>query len=118
MEEVKRLKLQSVMLRPVGAVGFRRTGAQMSHAVAMQVQLPELTSDEDDLKMLNDIVIPIAKSQAGFEKGIWMRTDGRRGLGVVVFDTAEHAAAAVEALSPAEEAPLLSCDLYEVGAEA
>lgn len=91
----------------------------MSHAVAMQVQLPELTSDEDDLKMLNEIVIPIAKSQAGFEKGIWMRTDGRRGMGIAVFDTEEHATAAVEALKPPAEGPaLLSCDLYEVGAEA
>jgi len=69
---------------------------RMSHAVVQQVRLPE-GGAEEGMKMLNEIVIPNAKAQAGFEKGTWMQTPDNAGMGVVVFDTIEHAEAAQRA---------------------
>ncbi len=90
----------------------------MSHAVVLQVELPETNAD-DAVRMLNEQVIPNAKAQAGFQKGIWMRSAESKGLGVVVFDTAEHANAAASALKPPPGGPaLISSTVYEVGAEA
>ena len=69
--------------------------------------------------MLNEIVIPNAKAQAGFEKGTWMQTPDNAGMGVVVFDTIEHAEAAQDALKPPPGGPtLISCTIYRIGAEA
>jgi hypothetical protein len=89
-------------------------------AVVMQVKLPEGVSPEDDLAMLNDFVIPLAKAQVGFKNGTWARDGKGRGMGVIVFDTAENAKAAQDALKPPAGAgpELISSDLYEVGAQA
>ena len=45
-------------------------------AVVMQVKLPEGVLPEDDLAILNDFVVPLAKAQAGFKNGTWAR-DGK-----------------------------------------
>ena len=89
-------------------------------AVVMHVKLPEGVSPEDDLAMLNDFVVPLAKSQAGFRNGTWARDDKGHGMGVIVFDTAENAAAAQDVLKPPAGAgpELISSELYEVGAQA
>jgi hypothetical protein len=90
----------------------------MSHAVVLQVKLAGGT-DEDAQQMLRELVVPNAKAQPGFEKGIWMRSAENAGLGVVVFDTAENAEAAVSALKPPPGGPeLISSTVYEVGAQA
>ena len=89
----------------------------MSHAVVMKVVLGE-GDQEEATEMLRQLVVPQAKAQAGFEHGTWMRL-GTQGMGVVVFDTPEHAQAASEALKPPPGGPeLVSVDVYEVGAEA
>jgi hypothetical protein len=91
----------------------------MSHAVVLQVKLLPDEAPGDGEKMLNEIVVPIAKAQAGFQKGIWMRTTDNSGMGVVLFDTEEHADAAMETLKPPPGGPeLMSVTIYEVGAEA
>jgi hypothetical protein len=89
-------------------------------AVVMHVKLPEGVSPEDDLAMLDDFVVPLAKAQAGFKNGTWARDGKGHGMGVIVFDTAENAAAAQDALRPpaAGGVELISSDLYEVGAQA
>ena len=89
-------------------------------AVVMHVKLPEGVLPEDDLAMLNDLVVPLAKAQVGFKNGIWARDGKGHGMGVIVFDTAENAAAAQDVLKPpAGQGPeLISSDLYEVGAQA
>jgi hypothetical protein len=89
-------------------------------AVVMHVKLPEGVSAEDDLAILNNFVIPLAKTQAGFKNGTWARDGKGRGLGVIVFDTEENAAAALDALKPPAGAgpELISSDLYEVGGQA
>jgi hypothetical protein len=38
-------------------------------AVVMHVKLPEGVSPEDDLAILSDFVVPLARAQAGFENG-------------------------------------------------
>ena len=69
--------------------------------------------------MLKEQVIPGAKAQSGFQKGIWMRTAENKGMGIVVFDTAENAEAAAPVLKPPPGGPVLvSSTVYEVAAEA
>lgn len=90
----------------------------MSHAVVLQVKLPEAPPGEAE-QMLNEVVIPTAKAQSGFQKGIWMRASDNSGMGVVIFDSEKNAEAAVSALKPPPGGPeLLSSTVYEVGAEA
>ena len=41
----------------------------MAHAVVMQVSL---TGDRDEgMKMLDEVVVPLAKAQPGFQRGTW-----------------------------------------------
>ncbi len=90
----------------------------MAHAVVMQVKLPQDGHSEETLRILKEQVVPNATSQPGFQRGTWMN-EGGNGVGVVVFDTAEHAAAAKDALKPPPGGPeLVSSTVYEVGAEA
>ncbi len=90
----------------------------MAHAVIMQVKLSDGGNSEEGRRMLEEMVIPHAKSQAGFESGIWLNSDGN-GTGVVVFDSEEHARAAQETLKPPPGGPeLVSSVIAEVGAQA
>jgi hypothetical protein len=99
-------------------VGFGTRRVNMSHAVVLQVKLLEENFEEAE-RMLKEMVVPNAKAQSGFQKGIWMRSADHSGLGVVVFDSAENAEAAVSALKPPPGGPeLISSTVYEVGAQA
>ena len=90
----------------------------MSHALVLQVRLQDGGRSEEGLRMLKEQVVPNAKAQPGFQRGIWMN-DGENGMGVVVFDTEEHAEAAKGALRPPPGGPeLISSTVYGVGAEA
>jgi hypothetical protein len=91
----------------------------MAHAVVMQVKLPQDGNPEDGQRMLEEVVVPMAKSQPGFTNGTWMHDGNANGMGVVVFDTAEHAESAKGALKPPPGGPqLVSSEVYEVGAQA
>ncbi|PZS18078.1 MAG: hypothetical protein DLM57_07120 [Pseudonocardiales bacterium] len=90
----------------------------MPHALVMQVKLLDGGESEEGMRILKEMVVPQAKSQAGFQRGTWMNHGGD-GMGVVVFDSAEHAQAAQEDLKPPPGGPeLVSSVIYEVGAEA
>jgi hypothetical protein len=90
----------------------------MAHAVIMQVKLADGGNTEEGRRMLEEMVVPHARSLAGFQSGIWMNSDGD-GTGVVVFDTHEHAVAAQETLKPPPGGPeLVSSVVAEVGAQA
>ncbi len=90
----------------------------MDHAVVMKVKLPEADTPDAGITMLREIVIPLAKSQSGFKSGKWMH-DGLDGMGVIVFDSADNAAAAMEAMKPPTGGPqLVSTAVYEVSGEA
>ncbi|HLJ08211.1 MAG TPA: hypothetical protein VKX24_06710 [Acidimicrobiia bacterium] len=90
----------------------------MSHAVVMQVKLPR-GDDQAEERMLKEQVIPHARTQAGFQKGMWMRSDDETGMGVVVFDNEDNAQAAMAALKPPAGGPvLISSKVFQIGAEA
>jgi hypothetical protein len=90
----------------------------MAHAVVMQVKFAEGADPEERMNMLNEHVVPHAKSQPGFLRGSWMH-NGADGTGVVVFDSQENAHAAQEVLKPQPGGPqLVSCNVFEVAAEA
>ncbi len=93
----------------------------MAHAVVMQVKFSQDQSPEDGQRMLEEVVIPMAKSQAGFQNGTWLHDGKGNGMGVVVFATAENAESAQDALKPPPGGPgpqLVSSELYEVGGQA
>jgi hypothetical protein len=90
----------------------------MAHAVVLQVKLTGDDPEEGE-RMLKDLVVPNAQAQAGFQSGIWMRTAGTSGMGIVVFDTEVNAKGAEAALAPPPGGPeLISSTIYEVGAQA
>lgn len=90
----------------------------MAHAVVMRVKFGAGGESAEGRRLLDEIVVPQAKSQTGFQSGRWMH-EGENGMGVVVFDSADNARAAAEVLKPPPGGPeLVSCDVYEVAAEA
>lgn len=90
----------------------------LAHAVVIQVTLPGDGRDEEGRKMLEQVVVPNAKSQPGFKSGVWMNKDNE-GRAVVIFDTEANAKAARDNLKPPPGGPtLVSAEVYEVGAEA
>ena len=90
----------------------------MPHAVVMHVELSAQGGPDEGLRMLREMVVPHAKSQPGFQNGTWMNNEGK-GMGVVVFDSLEHAEAAKEQLKPPPGGPVLvSSEVFEVGAQA
>ena len=85
----------------------------MAHAVVMQVKL--VGDAVEGMKMLDDMVIPQAKAQPGFQRGTWMHSEAATGTGVIVFDTADHAAAAMRALQPPPGGPtIINCAVFEI----
>jgi heme-degrading monooxygenase HmoA len=69
-------------------------------------------------QMLREQMIPRLQSQSGFQSARFFRTpDGTAGMGVVVFDTEEHAKAGQDAMAnnrPAEAPSITSSAVYEV----
>jgi hypothetical protein len=70
-------------------------------------------------KLLRDEVIPMTKSLPGFQAARFLRsTDGKTGVGAVIFDSEAHAKQSLEAPErPGEAPPIQSTELYEVLAE-
>jgi len=90
----------------------------MAHALVMQVKLMDGGASEEGRRMLEEVVVPNDKSQPGFQSGTWMNDEGN-GMGVAIFDSAEHAAAAQEAPGPSPRGPeLISTGIYVVGGTA
>jgi hypothetical protein len=91
----------------------------VAYAVVIQVKFAEDGDREEGLRMLNERVVPNAKSQPGFQRGSWLWDNGTNGMGVVVFDTEDNATAAQENLKLPPGGPqLVSLAVYEVSAEA
>lgn len=65
-------------------------------------------------QQLRDEVIPSLKSSPGFQAARFLRsTDGKTGVGALIFDTEANAKAALAA-RPAEAPPFQSTEIYEV----
>jgi hypothetical protein len=72
------------------------------HAVVWQVTLdPE--REEEIQKTLHEMLVPMTKASAGFQKGFWLRNSDNDGLAVVLYDTREHAEAEMQGSPPEEE---------------
>ena len=85
----------------------------MAHAVVMQVNL--VGDQATAVKMLDEVVVPAAKALAGFQGGTWMHNEANVGTGVIMFDTAEHATAAMDALKPPPGGPtIINVAVFEV----
>jgi hypothetical protein len=89
---------------------------KVAYAVVMQVSL--VGDSVEGMKLLDEMVIPHAKAQPGFQQGTWMHNAAMTGTGVIVFDTEEHATAAMDALQPPPGGPtVLNCDVFEIARE-
>jgi hypothetical protein len=86
----------------------------VAHAIVMQVNL--VGDREEGMKMLDEVVVPLAKAQPGFQRGTWMHDEAAMiGTGVYVFDTEEHASAGAEALQPPPGGPtVINCAVFEI----
>ena len=99
------------------AVVDREEVANVAHAVVMQVNL--VGDAVEGMKMLDEVVIPQAKAQPGFQRGTWMHSKAMIGTGVIVFDTEDHATAAMDALQPPPGGPtVINCAVFEIAREA
>jgi hypothetical protein len=94
----------------------REEVAKVAHAVVMQVKL--VGDPVEGTKMLDEVVIPQAKAQPCFQRGTWMHSEAMTGTGVMVFDTKDHASAAMEALQPPPGGPtVINCAVFEIARE-
>jgi len=68
--------------------------------------------------MLREQLVPRMKTQSGFQGANFFRSpDGTTGMGVVLFDTEEHAKAGHDAMvndRPPEAPPVTSSGIYEM----
>src|ERR1700736_476286 len=97
--------------------GGRRKEADMRHAVVVRVKLDPDAEIELRGAILTDSVIPAVKKLPGFQKAKWMSNGSGIGLWIVLFDTDEHAEAAVSGMTPPDGPEVISCEVYEVEIE-
>ena len=90
----------------------------MTHAVAVTVKIETDSDLTHRRSVLNDSIIPEVKELPGFQKATWMNDGAGTGLCIVVFDTEEHAEAAVTPLTPANGPTVITSGIYEVEVEA
>jgi len=86
----------------------------MAHAVVIRVKIDPDSDREHRHSILNDFVVPEAKALPGFEHGIWMNDRAGTGTCVVVFDTEDHATAAIVPLTRPGGPPIISSGVHEV----
>jgi hypothetical protein len=89
----------------------------MAHAVVIEVQLDD--AEAEGLQLLNERIIPHVKELPGFQSGTWMATDENVGMGVVIFDSEDHARAAESDVQPPPGGPtLIKSRLFKINATA
>jgi hypothetical protein len=92
------------------------------HAIVNTVAIDATRLDEA-VSQLHDMVVPMAKSSAGFVNGYWLRSaDTTKGLSVELYESQAAAEAAVqgrpEGPPPGSPVTLLTTDFMEVVASA
>ncbi len=86
----------------------------MTYAAVIQVKIDPASDREHGHSILNDFVIPEARELPGFENGMWHNDGSGTGMCVAVFDTDEHAGAAILPLTPAGGPPVIGSAVHEV----
>jgi hypothetical protein len=89
----------------------------MPHAAVIQVRIEPDSDVGHRHGILHEFVVPQAKALAGFQRGEWMNDGNGTGLCIVVFDTKEHAKAALAPLMPATGPAVISSAVHEVEVE-
>jgi hypothetical protein len=89
----------------------------MAHAVVILVKLDPDSDFEHRHAILNELIIPEVKALPGFQKATWMNDGAGTGTSVVVFDTEDHATAALAPLMPANGPPVISSTVQAVEVE-
>jgi hypothetical protein len=89
----------------------------MAHAVVILVKLDPNSDFEHRYTILSEFIIPEVKAMPGFKKATWMNDGAGTGTSVVVFDTEEHATAALVALMPANGPPVISSTVQAIELE-
>jgi hypothetical protein len=75
------------------------------HAVLIEVDTSEQPDRELGLKTLREQIVPAVSQAPGFQAGYWLRPlEDAKGTSLVLFDTAENAEAASQALGVGSEA--------------
>jgi hypothetical protein len=90
------------------------------HAVVVHIKL-DPAREEEAVKMLHEVVVPMSKAAPGFTGGYWARSlDGASGLSVEVFDTEEAARAFADGATtpPGAPATIESVEVMEIMATA
>lgn len=86
----------------------------MAYAAVIQVKIDPDSDREHRHSILNDLVIPETRALSGFENGLWMNDGSGTGTCIVVFDTEEHARAAMVPLTPTGGPPVIGSEIHEV----
>ena len=90
----------------------------MPFASVVHVQLTEGGGAAAGEQMLREQLIPRLQTQPGFQNAYFLRTpDGTTGMGIALFDTAEHAQAGQDAMinnRPPEAPPVTDSAVYEL----
>jgi hypothetical protein len=89
----------------------------MRHAVVIRVKFDPTSERAHRHAVLNDVVIPEVRELPGFQKAKWMIDGAGTGLQIALFDTHEHAKAAVTTLTPQGGPEVISSEVYEVEVE-
>lgn len=86
----------------------------MAHAAVIRVKIDPDSNFKHRHSILNEFVIPEARALPGFENGMWMNDGSGTGTCIIVFDTAEHARAAIAPLTPSGGPPVIGSEIQEV----
>jgi hypothetical protein len=86
----------------------------MANATVVRVKIDPDSDRRQRHSILNDFVIPEARALPGFDKGMWLNDGSGTGTCIVVFDTEEHAMAAIVPLTPVGGPPVIGSDVHEV----
>ncbi len=72
----------------------------MAYAAVIRVSLDPASDREHRQSILREFVVPEASALSGFGNGMWLNDANGTGTCIVVFDTEEHARAAIGPLTP------------------
>jgi hypothetical protein len=89
----------------------------MTHAAVILVKLDPNSDFEHRHQILNEFIIPEIKALPGFQKATWLNDGAGTGTTVAVFDTEEHATAALTLLMPANGPPVISQSVQAIEVE-